>query len=357
MKIETILITGGAGFVGSNLAMYFKVQRKVKNVIALDNLKRRGSELNVARLKEAGVIFIHGDVRSLADIESVGKFDLLIECSAEPSVMAGLNGSPDYLLQSNLVGAINCLEAARKNKAAFIFLSTSRVYPYQVLNNAKFQEDSTSFLFSDNQEITGLSVLGVSENFPLQGARSIYGATKLSAELLVAEYAASYGMKTIVNRFGCIAGPWQMGKTDQGVLALWVFQHLVQGKLSYIGYGGNGRQVRDFIHVDDVCEIIGLQVDEIAKVNGMTFNIGGGHKNAISLQELSILAQKFTGNKIDIASIAETRPVDLKCYITDNSHLYKVLHWQPQNSIERVVKDTAAWMKKEIEKIRPILGE
>src|SRR3990172_3746260 len=114
---KLILITGGAGFVGSNLAIKIKKNNIKSRVIALDNLKRRGSELNMARLKDAGVEFIHGDVRNKEDLECIGPFDLMIECSAEPSVLAGYNESPAYLVNTNLLGTVNCLESVRKHKA------------------------------------------------------------------------------------------------------------------------------------------------------------------------------------------------------------------------------------------------
>ena len=130
-----ILITGGAGFVGSNLAIKLKERHPLFEIIAFDNLKRRGSELNLPRFNEKNIEFIHGDVRNPEDFEEINGFDLLIECSAEPSVLAGINSSPKYLFNTNLIGTINCLEEVRKNKAKIIFLSTSRIYPIEKINN------------------------------------------------------------------------------------------------------------------------------------------------------------------------------------------------------------------------------
>src|SRR3972149_3096181 len=130
-----ILVTGGAGFVGSSLAIEFRRNRKDIEVVAFDNLKRRGSELNIPRLKENRVEFIHGDIRNIEDFEAIGKADLIIECPAEPSVMAGFNSSPEYLINTNLLGTVNCLEYARKCDAEVVFLSTSRVYPVRTINH------------------------------------------------------------------------------------------------------------------------------------------------------------------------------------------------------------------------------
>ena len=164
-----ILITGGAGFVGSNLAIEFKKSNKDIDVTVIDNLKRRGSELNLPRLKQNNIEFFHGDIRNKEDFEAAGKADVLIECSAEPSVMAGYNSSPDYLLNTNLLGTINCLEYTRKCGADIIFLSTSRVYPVKTINNLNFIEKPTRFELSKNQDVPGVSLKGFSEDFPLKG--------------------------------------------------------------------------------------------------------------------------------------------------------------------------------------------
>ena len=130
---ERILITGGAGFVGSNLALSFKRDRPSATVVAFDNLKRRGSELALSRLRAGGVEFMHGDIRSVDDLAGVGAANVLIEASAEPSVHAGYGGDPNYLVHTNLFGATNCLEYARRHGSDFVFLSTSRVYSIDAL--------------------------------------------------------------------------------------------------------------------------------------------------------------------------------------------------------------------------------
>ena len=197
---KIILVTGGAGFVGSNLSIKLKADYPSSRVIALDNLKRRGSELNIPRLRSNNVEFIHGDIRNKEDIEQIGQFDLMIECSAEPSVLAGYNESPAYLINTNLVGTINCLEAIRKNKADIIFLSTSRVYPVDALNQLPYDERETRFDLTKKSKTTGVSVEGISESFTLNGPRSLYGATKLASEILLTEYVDMYGIHGIINR-------------------------------------------------------------------------------------------------------------------------------------------------------------
>src|SRR5579863_778718 len=243
-----VLVTGGAGFVGSHLALAVKRSAPRTRVTALDNLHRQGSALNIERLTAEGVAFVRGDVRSPQDLAAVAPPpDLILECSAEPSAQAGYGGSPEYLVETNLIGCFHCLELARRAKADCIFLSTSRVYPYGLLNALRFEEQSTRFALMNNQTIAGVSEHGISEEFPLNGPRSLYGMTKLAAELMVAEYADAYGFRVVINRCGLITGPHQMGKADQGVLALWVAAHYFGKSLTYIGFGGAGKQVRDFL--------------------------------------------------------------------------------------------------------------
>ena len=259
--------------------------------------------------------------------------------------MAGIGGSPDYVLNTNLVGTLNCLELARKNNAKFVFISTSRVYPYDSLNEAKITESDSRFIFSDEQKLFGLSSEGVAENFPLNGPRTLYGSTKLASELFVTEYIATYNLNAVINRFGCIAGPWQMGKVDQGVMALWVSRHVFNKPLKYIGFGGKGKQVRDFIHIDDVFDLIHTELSDFDKVNGEIFNIGGGVVNSVSLLELTTLCQKATGNSVLIESDPIDRPADLKIYISDNSKIEQKLNWKQKKTVEDIVNDTTKWIQ------------
>ena len=144
-----IMVTGGAGFVGSHLALSFKREMPHSTVIALDNLKRRGSELALRRLATGGVEFRHGDIRNREDLRDTGRLDLLIECSAEPSVQAGLAGGDRYLINTNLIGTINCLDHARRHGAAVVFLSTSRVYPIAALRDLPLVATETRFVIPE----------------------------------------------------------------------------------------------------------------------------------------------------------------------------------------------------------------
>jgi CDP-paratose 2-epimerase len=342
LAIMRILITGGAGFVGSNLALALRAGLAGAEMVCMDNLYRRGSELNVPRLQAAGVQFHPGDIRDPSGFPA-GPFDFLVECSAEPSVLAGQDGSPDYLFQTNLVGAYHCLEKARQWGSRFIFLSTSRVYPVARLEAHAWREEPTRFVWEDNGT-TGISSRGVAETIDLTGARSLYGYTKLSAEQLIEEYRCAYGLKSVVNRCGVIAGPWQFGKVDQGVASLWVLAHHFGGPLSYIGYGGAGKQVRDFLHVADLCDLICEQIRDFEKWDGWLGNVSGGTSNTASLCELTALCQAIGGRRIHIASAPVNRPFDLRVFIGDCARLFARTTWRPKRDVRRIVQDTHDWV-------------
>lgn len=350
-----ILITGGAGFVGSSLAIALKNDYPHYHIIALDNLKRRGSELNLKRLKEAGVEFLHGDIRSKEDFDALPGVDTVIEASAEPSVLAGLDGTPDYLINTNLFGTVNCLNYALKHKAAFIFLSTSRVYPIKTIETLNYLEEETRFALSDDQPVNGVSAKGIAENFPLDGARSLYGTTKLASELLIQEYNEFYNLKTVINRCGVITGPWQMGKVDQGVMVLWIAKHYFKQKLGYFGYGGTGKQIRDMLHIADLYQLVDWQLHHLDQVNGEILNAGGGLECSASLQELTKICQEVTGNTIPIQSVPENRTADIRLYVTDNTKVTNLTGWKPQHTIRQIVEDITAWLKAHEDDLAPIL--
>jgi CDP-paratose 2-epimerase len=348
---QRILITGGCGFVGSHLALNLKRDFPESEIISFDNLSRKGSELNVERLQSKGIQFIHGDVRYREQLEKVGVFDLLIDAAAEPSVLSGIYGSPDYVIETNLNGTLHCLHLAHMYKAALIFLSTSRVYPIENLNAIPYSEGSTRLHWTDEQYVNGIS-----ESFPVKGSRSFYGTSKLCSEHFIEEYISFYGLKAIVNRCGVIAGPWQMGKVDQGVIALWVARHFWKQHLQYIGFNGSGKQVRDVLHIDDLYALIKMQITHFDLFLGGTYNVGGGHEISTSLLELTAICEEVTGNKIEITGVLENRSADLPIYITDNSRIYEISGWKANKSVNTIVRDIFAWIKENETILKPLLG-
>ena len=339
-----VLVTGGAGFVGANLAIALAGRHPEWDVMALDNLKRRGAELNLPRLREAGVTYVHGDVRQPSDLLAVPRIDALVECSAEPSVLAGIDGAVDYPLHTNLLGAYHCLELCRRDGAQIVFLSTSRVYPVAHLQRLALREAPTRFELAEEQPLPGAGAAGIAEDFPLDGARTLYGTTKLAAEMLVEEYRAAFGMRAVVNRFGVIAGPWQMGKVDQGVFTWWLLAHRLGRPLQYIGFDGSGRQVRDLLHIADTVDLLDDQLERPEHWDGMVCNVGGGRECSLSLVETTELCRELTGHDVAVTAAGEDRPGDVPVYISDCTRLFSHTAWRPSRSARDVLSDIADWI-------------
>ena len=345
---ETVLITGGAGFVGSTLAIAIRRAHPATTVIAFDNLRRRGSEMNLPRLKAEGVRFVPGDVRTLADLAGIRPVpDLILHCSAEPSVLAGYGGSPEYLIHTNLTGCFHCLEIARQAKADFLVRVHQPCLPGGARQRAMSFERKPKHSYTPacrSARGRSLRTRRISEQFPLHGARSLYGMTKLSAELMVAEYGDAYGIRFIIDRCGLLTGPWQMAKADQGVVAFWVASHCLQRGLKYIGFGGTGKQVRDFLHIDDFCDLVLDQIDNFDAYAGRHWNVGGGVANSLSLREATELCREVTGRAVDVLSTDENRPADLRLYISDHRAISAVRGWQPRRDARRTLRDIAEWV-------------
>ena len=321
-----ILITGGCGFVGSNLAIFLKKKIKKSTIVSLDNLSRSGSVLNCARLKKNNIKNYKIDITNEKAIEKLPKFNLVIDCCAEAAVEIS-KFEIDRVFNTNLVGTFNILKKCSKDNSQLIYLSSSRVFSIEKLNSLKNRKKTINEKFDTNQP------------------KSIYGFTKYSSEHLIREFQYLYKIKYIINRLGVISGPWQFGKQDQGFVSLWIWKHFIKGKLKYIGYGGKGIQIRDIIHIDDVCELIALQIKKINKINNILLNVGGGKKNSLSLSQLTKLCQKITSNKIKIYSQKLTSNYDIPYYITDNSKLKRIYKWEPKKDIIKIINDIYIWMK------------
>ncbi len=339
-----VLVTGGAGFVGANLAIALAGRHPCWELVALDNLRRRGAELNLPRLRAAGVRYVHGDVREVSDLLALPRIDALVECSAEPSVLAGVGGATEYPVRTNLLGAYHCLELCRRDAAQLVFVSTSRVYPVARLRRVAIRETPTRFELADEQTLPGVCADGIGEDFPLGGARTLYGATKLAAELLIEEYRAAFGLEAVVNRFGVIAGPWQMGKVDQGVFTYWLLAHRLGRPLTYIGFDGSGRQVRDLIHIADAVDLLEDQLERSQHWDGVVCNVGGGRSCSLSLAETTALCQELTGRDVPIDAARDERPGDVPIYISDCTRVFGHTPWRPSRSAADVLTDIADWI-------------
>ncbi|HEY4440834.1 MAG TPA: NAD-dependent epimerase/dehydratase family protein [Candidatus Elarobacter sp.] len=351
----SVLVAGGAGFVGSNLALRIRERWPDAAVVVADNLKRRGSEWNLPRLTAAGIEFVHADIRRPDDLAfPKRRFDLVVDCSAEPAVLAAYESGPSYVIDTNLIGTVNLFELARRNDAAVVFLSTSRVYPVSALEAIAFEEAETRFAIAAAQALPGVSQRGISEDFPLVGPRSLYGTTKLACELILEEYADMYGLRFIADRCGVITGPWQMGKVDQGVFALWMGKHYFKRPLSYIGYGGTGKQVRDFIAIDELCDLVLAQVEGLGSLPQRVYNVGGGLESSLSLAETTALCEEITGNRVEIGRIAENRPADVRLYVTDNTRITADTGWAPRKSPRETLTEIFAWIRENERLVAPL---
>jgi len=331
-----ILITGGCGFVGSNIAIYLRKKIKKAKISSLDNLIRKGSLINKNRLKKYNIKNFNINIEKFEKVKLIPKFDIIIDCCAEPAIEASRK-DPDRVFKTNLVGTFNILKKCIKDNTRIIFLSSSRVYSIE-----KLRRFTKSLNIFKPQKISKV----INESFETSSASSLYGFTKLASEKLIKEMFFETNLKYIINRFGVIAGPWQFGKQDQGFVPLWVAKHFFKKKLSYIGFGGHGNQVRDIIHIDDVCEIIYKQIKNFNRINNDTFNIGGGLRNYVSLKSLTLKCEELTKNKLKIKKVSKTSDFDIPYFITDNKKIYRTYKWKPTITINKTLNDIYDWLKK-----------
>ena len=185
----------------------------------------------------------------------------------------------------------------------------------------------------------------VKENFNTNNPKSIYGFTKLSSELLIKEYAYLHKIKYLINRVALVSGPWQFGKEEQGFVSLWVWKHINKSKMKYIGYGGYGNQVRDVLHINDLCELLLLQIQKFKKIHNKLFTVGGSKKSYTSLNQLTNICEKITKNKIKFTRISKTSIYDIPYYISDNKLVSKTFNWKPKKNIQNIVYDIYVWLK------------
>lgn len=341
-----ILITGGAGFVGSSLAFAYRAKYPESAIVVLDNLRRRGSEINLALFKRHAIDFQHGDIRNASDLDDLhDNFDLMIEASAEPSVSAGLSGSPAYVIDTNLSGTLNCLEFVRKRVDSLVFLSTSRVYSIAPLREIKLIDRPTRFEIAPEQVIPGVGQDGISESFPTHLPRSFYGATKLASEMFIQEYVSSYGIKAVVNRCGVIAGPGQFGKVDQGVFTWWVAAHHFGKPLRFTGFGGTGKQVRDLLHPLDLFSLLERQTEAMERASGATFNVGGGRDISVSLLEYTEMCQTVSGRAVAVEPDLTTTSVDIPLYLSDCRSASEEFGWKPAITATQIVSEINGWIR------------
>lgn len=342
-----ILITGACGFVGSELCLILQELLDDVQIIGLDNLSRRGSWRNLPRLEQRGIRVIQGDIRQAADLESLGPFNWVIDAAANPSVLAGVDGkaSSRQLVEHNLLGTVQMLEACKRWGAGFVLLSTSRVYSIPPL--AQLQVEVKSAAFSPTSTalatIAGLSERGIAESFATAAPVSLYGATKLASEALALEYGEAFGLPVWINRCGVLAGAGQFGKADQGIFAFWLHSWREQRPLRYIGFDGQGHQVRDCLHPRDLARLLALQLqvgDDPTKPR--LLNVAGGISSACSLRQLSQWCAERWGER-PVSHQPEPRPYDLPWVVLDHQQATSHWKWEPQLSTSAVLEEIACF--------------
>ena len=330
--MKKILVTGGCGFVGTNICLSLKNMNL--KIYSLDNLTRKGSIFNLNLLKKVKIKNFKLDIFNYKKISNLPKFDLIIDCCAEAAVELSKN-QLDKVVNTNLIGTFNILKKAKKDNSKIIFLSSSRVNSISSINeilNKKILKNKVKIRKKIN------------ENFDVLKPKSIYGFTKLASEMLIEEFAYAFDVKFLINRCGVISGPLQFGKQDQGFVSLWIWHHFIKKNLKYIGYGGYGHQLRDVLHIQDLVELIQLQIKKFNHVYNQTFTVGGSTKSYTSLSQLTKICQETTGNKISFLKKPRTSIYDIPYFITNNKKVTKTYGWRPKKNINIVVQDIYKWM-------------
>lgn len=336
-----ILITGICGFAGSTLAKSLLARHENLEILGLDNLSRKGSELNLLELRQLGLQIHVGDLRIPEDIALCGPVDWVIDAAANPSVLAGVDGSsPATLLNHNLFGTVHLLEHCRKYGATFTLLSTSRVYSIPALANIAVQVEGKKFTIHKDatQEVVGLSSSGIAESFSTAPPLSLYGSSKLCSELLALEYGATYGFPVWINRCGVLAGSGQFGKADQGIFSYWIHSWMERKPLKYLGFGGYGHQVRDCLHPQDLTSLIWKQFEhQLQAIESRVINVSGGVESAMSLAELSDWCESHMGPH-KVIQDGTVRPFDLPWLILDSQCAHRLWDWKPETSREDILQ-------------------
>jgi len=334
---KKILITGGAGFIGTNLAK--ALLEKGEDVTILDNLSRQGTESNLKwleGLKTGSLDFIKGDIRDFKLIsEIVPKHPVVFHLAGQVAVTASVI-DPRTDFDVNMVGTLNILEAARKSKEKPIILISSTNKVYGNLGCVNLTENLTRYEAPDFP-------VGINEKQNLD-FHSPYGCSKGASEQYVHDYARIYNIPTVVCRMSCIYGTRQFGNEDQGWIAHFIISWLLKRPITIYG---NGKQVRDILFVSDLIEAFKSAVEQIDKSKGQIFNLGGGITNAISLLELIKFLKEFFAYEVPV-TFSDLRSGDQKFYVTDTRKAKTILGWEPTCSKKEGLEHLISWAKQNI---------
>ncbi|MEY4489414.1 MAG: hypothetical protein RIQ79_1922 [Verrucomicrobiota bacterium] len=344
-----ILLTGICGFAGSTLARALLAERPGLEIIGLDNLSRRGSHLNLEPLRALGIRVEHGDVRSTSDVDVLPAADALIDCAANPSVLAGIGPGPGsrQLVEHNLSGTLNLLEYCKRHRASFTLLSTSRVYSIPplaalpvIVHRGAYAPDPAALAAGTLP--TGITHAGIGETFSTEPPVSLYGATKRASELMALEYGHAFGFPVWINRCGVLAGAGQFGRADQGIFSYWIHSWAARRPLRHIGFDGLGHQVRDCLHPADLAPLLLAQLDAPAGTTApRVLNVAGGAAAALSLRQLGAWCAEQLGPH-SISSDPEPRPYDLPWVVLDAAAAERAWAWRPRTPLNSILDEIAA---------------
>jgi len=330
------LITGGAGFIGSNYA--HRLLERGESVILYDNLSRRGASDNLEWLKNKfgnnSFQFVKGDIREKDAIEAVTKsVDVIIHLAAQVAVTTSVT-NPREDFEINALGTFNVLEAARKSRRQpiLIFASTNKVYGG--MDDLRVLEEETRYRLADYPN-------GINEARALD-FHSPYGCSKGCGDQYVRDYSRIYQLPTVVFRQSCIYGTRQFGIEDQG----WVAWFVIAAQLGKtISIYGDGKQVRDLLFIEDLLDAYDLAVGQIKHVSGEVFNIGGGMKNTISIwKEFKPMLEEIQQKEI-LFECFGWRPGDQKIYVSDTKKIQQTTGWQSKINIKEGVQRLNNWVK------------
>ncbi len=325
---DRILITGGAGFIGSHLAEYSL--KKGKEVTIIDNLSR--TDYNIKYLQEnyKNLKFVQGDIRDSKVFNGLmDDIDLIYHCAAQVAVTTSLeNPRLDY--ESNADGTFNLCESLRNSKsdASIVFCSTNKVYGDL---NLRILEKGSRYEYRDIQ--------GIDETYSLE-TNCPYGGSKIISEWILDTFHKSFGIKSTKARMSCIYGTRQFGNEDQGWVAWFTIATILGKKITIYG---DGKQIRDILYITDQNNAFESLAKNIDKTKGKAYNLGGGPKNTISLFELLNLINELTGKRSEIIR-DNWRMGDQKVYVSDISKIRKEVGWEPVVGVKEGVKNLVEWV-------------
>lgn len=334
MQNMKILITGGAGFIGCNSAAHFLQQGHT--VVIFDNLSRKGGPANLAWLQaEFGerLRFIQGDIREYEALATaVSGSDVVLHLASQVAVTTSVQ-NPREDFEINALGTFNVLEAVRHHAptAAALYASTNKVYGG--MEAARVELQANRYGYAEYPH-------GIPESYPLD-FHSPYGCSKGAGDQYTLDYARIYGLRTLVFRQSCIYGRRQFGVEDQGWVAHFVIATVMNRPISIYG---DGRQVRDLLHVSDLIRAYEHGIEKIEELKGQAFNIGGGPDNTLSIwSEFGLLLAELSGHEIPV-QWGDWRPGDQRVFIADIRKAVERLGWQPTISPAAGIRDLYAWV-------------